>query len=195
MENEYSEWLNNNPVLSYKNGQVLFTESSMKFFVKSFKDKIEEKNNIIIDSNDESELELLFFNIFIKESSEERGIIGNYSVSLSKKDVFGVIIAIAGLIDVFISGVNIHSVIISGGGLIYALRSIINKLSESELKLTGDIALQQKASGKVTVETIVNNSDEYTIDHVLETLHSLLEKDAINWDGYKTSEITIKKCI
>jgi len=191
MENVYSEWLNNTLALSYINGRVLFTESSMKSFVKSFKDKIiEEKYNIVIDSDEE--LEALFFNLFIRESGEERGIIGSYSVTFSKKDVFGIILAIVSLIDVFVS-VNVHSAIISGGSLLFALKSVVNKLSKDELQLIGDIALQQKTSGKATARTIVDNSKQYTEDYALKTLHSLLMKNAIEWDGLTTSEITIKK--
>lgn len=192
MKNEYLEWLDSTPVLLYKNGQVLFTKSSMESFVKCFKIKIEEKNDISIEND--GELENLFFDLFIKESSEERGIIGNYSVSLSKKNVFSVILAIASLIDVFISGAIVRSTIISLGGFLYALRSLVNKLSEDELQLIGVIAsLQQKTTEKITVEIIANNSREYNMDYILSILHSLLKKDAIEWDGVTTSEIKVKK--
>jgi hypothetical protein len=192
MENEYLEWFENNPFLSYKNGKILFTESSMKSFVKSFKTKIEKKYNICINSD--KELEILFFNLFIKGTSKERGIIGNYSISLSKKDIFSVVLAIASLTDVFISGINVHSAVISGGGLLYALSSLINKLSKDELQIIGVIALlQQKSSENITSETIANNFNEYSADYISDILHSLLKKDAIKWDGITTSEITVKK--
>jgi len=192
LESEYLEWLNNTPVLSYKNGQVWFTESSMKNFIMHFKAQIEEKNNVSID--DGEELENLFFDLFIKESSKERGIIGSYSVSLSKKDVFGIILAIASLIDVFVSGTIARSIIISGGSFLYSLKSLVNKLSKDELQLIGTIALlQQKTSTKITADILVNNYNEYTMDYVLNKLHSLLTKDAIEWDGTIASEITIKK--
>jgi len=189
MRNDYLEWLNTTPVLTYKNDNVLFTKSSIKSFVKSFKTKIEGKHGICVD---DKELENLFFNLFIKESNEERGIVGNYSVSISKKEVFGSIFAIASLIDSFATGGNVSSVIISSGGLLYCLGSLINKLSKEELQLIGFVVeLQRKTSKKSTVETIVTNFNEYTVDYILGLLHSLLKKDAIEWDGNVLSEIRV----
>jgi hypothetical protein len=126
--------------------------------VKSFRKKIEETNNINLYSDEE--LQKLFFDIFVKESSDQRGIVGKYSITLSKKSVVGIVLAIASIADIFVSGAMVSSVIISSGGMISAISSAVSKLTKEELEIIGLISsLQSEIHEPPTVKSLLNNSE------------------------------------
>lgn len=192
--NKYFEWLQNTPLFCVENEKISLTEISIKSFVKSLKNKLEaEKCDILLS---EKELEDLLFSVFLKEASETKGIVGDYAISLSKNNVFGLVLLIVGIIDTSISGFSLQSGILTSAGITQTILSTISKLSKEELNLVSSISfLKHELGFNPNVNTILDHKMGFELDNILKLLHSLVTKDALSWNGKLESEIVVKRWI
>ncbi len=193
-KNKYKEWLENEPIIGLINDKVLITQESLHRLAEKLTKKIEQENSISIDSS--TDLEMLFVDIFVKDANEERAVVGNYSISLTKNSVFGLVILTASIIEAAITGFTAISGAFSLASIIQTIKSTIAKLNKDELYIISILMVHKEETGNNPIlNQIIERSDYLSKDTIINLLNSLDNKDAIEWNGDLDSEIQLKKWI